>query len=119
MKNVEIVSAKNGRIRLKTHKAYHKSVFELLKNTLKDTVVSSNPYTSSITIIHTEEVLRNIKRALKENGFSVINKSDSVNFLFAAQLILNVGGGLEGVAFSLVKDVILDKIGLGAISYFI
>jgi len=56
---------------------------------------------------------------LKEKGFNVKERGNDINILFAFQLMLNVGGGLEGIAFNVVKDVVLDKIGLGAISYFV
>ncbi|HCT65937.1 MAG TPA: hypothetical protein DIC27_00850 [Hydrogenobaculum sp.] len=121
MKKVQIVSAKEGRIRLKVKKVYHGVVYDLLRKTLKDEKIVSKPFTDSITIscYKCESILPLIKKVLKENGFKVETKGDEINLLFAFQLMLNVGGGLEGIAFNVAKDIVLDRMGLGAISYLV
>lgn len=121
MKKVQIVSAKEGRIRLKVNKVYHGVVYDLLRKTLKDEEILSKPFTDSILIscCKDENTLPLIKKVLKENGFKVETKGDEINLLFAFQLMLNVGGGLEGIAFNVAKDIVLDRMGLGAISYFV
>ncbi|MGC8676825.1 MAG: hypothetical protein ACP5UF_01170 [Hydrogenobaculum sp.] len=121
MKEVQIVSAKEGRIRLKVNKVYHGVVYDLLRKALKDEEIVSKPFTNSILIscCRDENALPLIKKVLKENGFKVETKGDEINLLFAFQLMLNVGGGLEGIAFNVAKDIVLDRVGLGAISYFV
>ncbi len=121
MKEVEIVSAKEGRIRLKVNKVYQEIVYKLLKEKLKNETIISKPYTNSILIscCNEKDTLNLIKETLKRNGFKIKLKGDDINLLFAFQLMLNVGGGLEGIAFNVAKDIVLDRMGLGTISYFV
>jgi hypothetical protein len=125
MKDVEIVSARNGRVRLRTSFLYQKEVCKILENNLKNACVVSNQNTNSITItcksdyFNQSDIKSAITSLLKEKGFNVKERGNDINILFAFQLMLNVGGGLEGIAFNVAKDIVLDRMGLGAISYFV
>lgn len=121
MKGIEILSYKNGRVRLRTHKIFHEIILELLKSHLKEATILSNPYTNSITIYYKLTSLEDLSYFLEKHGFYLINKyyNNNINIFSMTQLILNIGGGLEGIAFNVAKDIILDKAGLKTASYFI
>lgn len=50
MKEVEILSYKEGRVRMKANRAFHNQIVKLLEGKFKGVVVQSNMNTKSITI---------------------------------------------------------------------
>ncbi|WP_459894544.1 hypothetical protein, partial [Hydrogenobaculum acidophilum] len=84
MKEVQIVSAKEGRIRIKVNKVYQDVVYELLRKALKNHHIVSKPHTNSIiiTCYQEENTIACIKSILKENGFKVETKTNDINLLF-------------------------------------
>ncbi len=118
MKEVEILSYKEGRVRMKANRAFHRDITKLLKEKIEGINIESNLNTQSITVkgLHSLEELTSL---LKTQNFRVINNHNKINLLNIAQLMLNASGGLEGIAFNVAKDILLEKTGFGVVSYFI